>query len=82
MVTLTIIFIHLKVAPSKISSILNEIKKLDYIKEAHVVTGDYDIIAKLETPDASLASKIIIEHILKLDGVERSSSSIVLPQTD
>ncbi|WEU39914.1 MAG: Lrp/AsnC ligand binding domain-containing protein [Candidatus Odinarchaeum yellowstonii] len=79
---MTVVFIHLKVTPSKISSALNEIKKIDYIKEAYVVTGDYDIIAKLETPDASLASKIIIEKILKIDGVERSSSSIVLPQTD
>jgi len=79
---LTIVFIHLKVTPSKISVVLNEIKSLEYIKEAYVVTGDYDIIAKLETPDAALASKIIIEKILKLDGVERSSSSIVLPQID
>ncbi|MEM2110246.1 MAG: Lrp/AsnC ligand binding domain-containing protein [Candidatus Odinarchaeota archaeon] len=79
---MTIVFIHLKVTPSKISAVLTEIKSLEYIKEAYVVTGDYDIIAKLETPDAALASKIIIEKILKLDGVERSSSSIVLPQID
>ncbi|MHA1835788.1 MAG: Lrp/AsnC family transcriptional regulator [Candidatus Odinarchaeia archaeon] len=79
---MAIVFVHLKVAPNKIHEIWKKIRELDYVKEAFVITGDYDIIAKLEAPDVSYASKIIIEYILKMEGVERSSSSIVLPQNE
>lgn len=79
---MAIVFVHLKVTPSKINDVWSKIRALEYVVEAYVITGDYDIIVKLEAPEVSSASKIIIEKILKMDGVERSSSSIVLPQSE
>jgi DNA-binding Lrp family transcriptional regulator len=79
---LAIVFVNLKVNPNRISEVWEKIRKLENVIEAYIITGDYDIIAKLETPEVSIASKIIIEKILRMEGVERSASSIVLPQSE
>ncbi|MHA1348570.1 MAG: Lrp/AsnC family transcriptional regulator [Candidatus Odinarchaeia archaeon] len=75
---LPIVFIFVKTNPGRINNVLSEILKLKEVVEVHAVTGDYDIILKLEVERIEDASKVIIDKIHKLEGVEKTSTSIVL----
>ncbi|MDI6855760.1 MAG: Lrp/AsnC ligand binding domain-containing protein, partial [Candidatus Thermoplasmatota archaeon] len=45
-----IIYILIKTEAGKLEKVLNEIFKRSNVLEAYVVTGAYDIIAKIQTP--------------------------------
>jgi len=81
-IIVAIVFVNLKVNPNKINEVWKKVKDLEYVVEAYVITGDYDIIAKIEAPEMAVASKVIIEKLSKMEGVERTASSIVLPQNE
>lgn len=71
-------FVFLVVEPNKIDKVGIEIKKIEGIKEAHAVTGEYDIIVKIEAKDFSELSKIIKEKILTIAGVVKTTTSVVI----
>lgn len=62
-----------------VESVINELNKMDEVKEAHTVTGDIDIIIKVEVKDIETIAKVVLSRIHKIDGVERTATHIVVP---
>jgi DNA-binding Lrp family transcriptional regulator len=52
--------------------VLNKLKKLDGIKSADAVLGPYDIVAEVEGDSIDCLGKLIIGHLHKVDGIERT----------
>jgi len=77
-----IVFIFIKANPGKINNVLHEVQKIKEVKEAYAVTGDFDLIVKLDVKRVNEASRIILDSIHNLDGVEKTSTSIVLRQPE
>ena len=51
------------------SEVLNALKKINQVKEAYIVLGVYDIIAKVESDKMDKLSDIITWNIRRLDKV-------------
>lgn len=57
--------------------ILSKIRDINEIKEAHILFGEWDIIAKIEAPTSEALTSVVIDKIRSLDGVELTSTLIV-----
>jgi DNA-binding Lrp family transcriptional regulator len=56
-------------------SIIDELKSINYIKEVQVVLGNYDILAKLETPSIE-HTRDVIAVIRKIKGIRYTTTVI------
>ena len=50
--------------------ILEEIKSLDYVKEALGVFGNYDLLVKIQCPDVSKVSETIAKKIRQFERIQ------------
>lgn len=57
--------------------VLNNIKQLPEIKDAHVLFGEWDIIAKVETQNPDALATFMMDKIRKMPEVNLSSTLIV-----
>ncbi len=68
-------YIILVVAVGRERAILEELKRMEEVKDAKIVYGEYDIIARVET--ASMGElKSVVKRIRELEGVMRSITLI------
>ncbi|MEM2850405.1 MAG: Lrp/AsnC ligand binding domain-containing protein [Candidatus Bathyarchaeia archaeon] len=58
--------------------VLNELKKLKNVKEAYVVYGVYDIIAKVEAESMDKLKEVVTWHVRRLDKVRSTLTMIVV----
>ncbi len=57
--------------------IVEELSDLDFVEEADILYGEYDIIAKVKIDEVSKLSDFVLEKIRSIQGVKRSSTLIV-----
>ncbi|MBS7643314.1 Lrp/AsnC ligand binding domain-containing protein [Candidatus Bathyarchaeota archaeon] len=58
--------------------VLNQLKKLKNVKEAYVVYGVYDIIAKVEAESMDKLKEVVTWHVRRLDKVRSTLTMIVV----
>lgn len=71
-------YLHIETAPGSAGRVLEKIKDLPAIKQAHVVTGNYDIIATLKTKDIAELREIVTENIHNLGDIYSTTTSLVV----
>jgi len=71
-------YIHVKVEPGKVLDVVKQLKALPEVKEAHSVTGPYDVIAKIEVANTKSLTDFLITRIHKISGVRDTMTSIIL----
>lgn len=64
--------------PDKIDKVGMDMKKLPNVKEVVAVTGEYDIIIRVEAKDFAELSRMIREHIPSISGVIKTSTSVII----
>jgi DNA-binding Lrp family transcriptional regulator len=52
--------------------------RLDFVLEAHALTGDADYLLKMIVPDLPALSEVVNEHLLPHDSVANVRSAVVL----
>ena len=62
-----------------VESIIQNLKKIEEVKEYFPVTGGIDIIVKVEGQDVETIAKTILAKIHNLEGVSRTETHIVVP---
>lgn len=70
-------YILMVVDAGKEEQALRKLREMDFVKEAEIVYGEYDIIAKVEVSDLKELTSKIIEKIRILPGVTLTSTMIV-----
>jgi DNA-binding Lrp family transcriptional regulator len=75
------VFSYLKVKTPEIDNVQKKLLNYDEVKETHLVTGDWDVLAILEFPTSDAGSKrqvldFIIEKMAKIPGVEDTSTLV------
>ena len=70
-------FILINTDPGKLWQVAENALKMDEIKIAHAVTGQYDVIVYVEFIRIKELQEII-RRVRSLDGVERTTTSIAL----
>ncbi|MEM4417008.1 MAG: Lrp/AsnC ligand binding domain-containing protein [Nitrososphaerota archaeon] len=58
--------------------VLAELKKISYIKEAYVVYGVYDIVAKVEAETMDKLKEVVSWSIRRLDKVRSTLTMLVV----
>jgi len=70
-------YILLNIKPGKKKNLINQIRKIKSVKEARIVIGSYDAVAKIEGESIEEIEKIYINKIDELDGIIDSRLNIV-----
>jgi DNA-binding Lrp family transcriptional regulator len=69
-------FIMAKIESTKSRSILDMIRKLDEVEEAHLIYGAYDLLIKcvFKTPEA--LSSFVVNELRKVDGIKDTVTNV------
>jgi len=73
----SLIFVLIKADAKALKDLRDEIRKRPYVLEAHEISGDYQLLLKIATPNHEAASKIL-EEIASLPGVSEMSTIVSL----
>ena len=69
--------VMIKVGPKESRAVTAALKEIESVRVLHSVSGDVDLIAVAVTPSVAEMDQVI-DRIGALDGVERTTSSIIL----
>ena len=68
----------IKVSRGRALDLATKIRKVEGVKVADAVTGEYDVIASFEAPDFTVIGATIVEKIQKIDGVVKTVTCLAL----
>ncbi|KXA93192.1 hypothetical protein AKJ66_02580 [candidate division MSBL1 archaeon SCGC-AAA259E22] len=71
-------YILLTVAIGKVREVSEQLKEVKGVKNVHILTGPFDIIALVEAEDLSTLTNTVVEGIRETDGVVDTNTSIVV----
>lgn len=75
-----IAYVLLTVDTGAEEAVLREIKAIRHVKEAHVVYGVYDIVAKVETDRMDELNDLLKTRIRKIPNVRSTLTMIVMTE--
>jgi len=58
-------------------NVVETLKKLPEVKEARILYGEYDIIAKIQSADIQKLNSFLLEKVRPIKGIENTSTLIV-----
>lgn len=61
----------------KEKEVLDSLSKLEEIKEAKIVYGEYDIVTKVQADDVGKLNDFLLEKIRPIENIEKTSTLIV-----
>lgn len=73
-------YILVEAIPGKAIELINAIKGLGGVKTVHMVTGPYDVIAFVETPDLKSLGEFIVKKIQATGAVARTLTCITVEE--
>jgi DNA-binding Lrp family transcriptional regulator len=66
------------VEPGYVKSVLDSVRKIRGVLEAHAVTGPYDIIARVEGESADDIGRSVVSEFQSIEGVERTLTTLIV----
>ncbi|UCC33419.1 MAG: Lrp/AsnC ligand binding domain-containing protein [Candidatus Bathyarchaeota archaeon] len=75
-------FVLIETDPGKEKEVMERLLKLDEVKEAHIYSGEMDLIVVLETrreiivPSSKRVADIVIDKIQKIHGIQDTETII------
>ena len=77
-VVMAVSYVLTNVEPGSEERVLNEVRKVPYVKECHRIYGIYDMIAKVEADSMDELKEIITWKIRRLPGVRSTVTTMVI----
>ena len=71
-------FVMVKTAAGKSEGLLGSIRELESVGDAHIVAGNYDIIAEVDADDVYEVLQAVSAGIQSLDGVTDTKTYIAM----
>lgn len=71
-------FIMVKTAAGKSEGLLGSIRDLEAVSDAHIVAGNYDIIAEVDAPEVYDVLKAVSSNVQGLEGVTDTKTYIAM----
>ena len=71
-------FVLINCDNSEISSVIEQLKKIDIVKEIQGVFGMYDIVAKVEVDEKKIFTTTISTHIRNIDKLKSTLTLMVI----
>jgi DNA-binding Lrp family transcriptional regulator len=57
--------------------VAKEIAKLKEVQEVHIISGDWDILAKVKAKDVDMVGKLVLDRVRLIKGVKRTLTCMV-----
>jgi len=76
----TTAYILIEALPGKAIELTNNVKSIQGVREVHLVTGPYDVIAFVEAPDLKSLGELIVKKIQSTGCVARTLTCITVEQ--
>ena len=73
-------FVMIAAETGRESEALDELKKIEHVKEAYLTYGAYDIVAKVETETKEKLEEIITGKVRRLSSVRSTLTMIVVEE--
>lgn len=73
-------YILIETIPGKALELVNAISALKMVKQAHLVTGPYDVVAFIEAEDLKSLGDILVRQIQSTGFVSRTLTCITVDQ--
>jgi DNA-binding Lrp family transcriptional regulator len=70
-------YVFVECIQGKALDVNSRLRKVQGVRESHVVTGPIDVIAFVEAGDINQLGKFIVDNIQSVGGVLRTSTNIV-----
>ncbi len=70
------VFVQLRCRPGQTYKVADKIYEREFASELYSTSGDYDLLMKLYVPDGEDIGKFINDHILDIDGISRSLTTL------
>lgn len=74
----TLAYILIEVTADKTKGVLTKLQKVKGVKDAHAVTGPFDIIATIEAEDVKGLGDIVLSKVRTIDGVEKTITCVAV----
>ena len=74
-------FVLINTEPDHTESVLQALRKSDAVKEAYIVYGVYDIVAKAEADTMVNLNEIVTWHMRRLDNIRSTITITVRAET-
>jgi DNA-binding Lrp family transcriptional regulator len=71
-------FVSLFVEPLRLDDVLSALSRMDSVKEAYEVTGEFDIVSVVSVSDIEKFRDVLKNGIMKIVGVKSTVTSIIL----
>ena len=72
----TCVFVQLRCRPGTAYRVAEEIVLREIHSELYSTSGDHDLLLKLYIPEGADVGKYINDHLLDIDGIERSLTTL------
>jgi len=72
-------YVYLRVAPGKVSDVMNGLSTSNGVRRAVTVIGEWDIMALVEGGDLSSIAQLILSQLHPMEGVTRTYTAPVVP---
>jgi DNA-binding Lrp family transcriptional regulator len=73
-------FVFVQTKPGHAARVTEQVRSIDGVTEAQMVTGPYDVIARVRVVDLHGLNLLISGHMKTIDGVLRVLASTVGPE--
>jgi len=71
-------YLFLECTPGRLKEVLAKLKRVSGVREAHIVTGSYDIIALVDAADLAALSDAILSRIQAIPGVHKTTTNVAV----
>jgi DNA-binding Lrp family transcriptional regulator len=71
-------FVSMFVEPIRLDDVLSALSRIDSVKEAYEVTGEFDIVSVVSVSDIEKFRDVLKNGIMKIAGVKSTVTSIIL----
>jgi DNA-binding Lrp family transcriptional regulator len=72
-------YVLISTTPRHSYEVRDHLLKLECVQDAHVVFGQYDVIAKVNAPDTDSLGKLVFGKIRSMDTVVSTATLTVIP---
>ena len=71
-------YVLIQARPGKARAVAEAASGIEGVRSAHVVTGLYDVIARVEANDVVVLSDLVISKVQAIEGVERTYTAVAV----
>jgi DNA-binding Lrp family transcriptional regulator len=71
-------YVLIQTEPDRAVPAAKEIAELDGVIAAEIITGPYDIIARIDAPEMDDVGRLVVSHIQMIQGITRTTTCPVL----